>query len=80
MIYVHFVAPDQRLFYKRYIYNVSYSLGDLRESGKHLFCLGAMSGNEVVTCGECGRSLPRSDFSSWHFPDAEAVAALSWRV
>ena len=26
MIYVHFVAPDQSLFYKRYIYNVIVSL------------------------------------------------------
>ena len=25
-IYVHFVAPDQSLFYKRYIYNVKVSL------------------------------------------------------
>ena len=60
--------------------NVSYSLGDLRETGRTSSYPLAKSGNEVVTCGECGRSLPRSDFSSWHFPDAEAVAALSWRV
>ena len=26
MIYVHFVAPDQSLFYKRYIYNVIVTL------------------------------------------------------